>query len=77
MLVLERCDPARNMARYYVLSVEPTLFGEAALVRQWGRLGTRGRQRIELHLNPAIAAVALDSWLRAKLRRGYRLRPPP
>ena len=26
VLVLERVDRARNMARYYVLSVEPTLF---------------------------------------------------
>ena len=26
-LVLERRDPARNMARFYVLTIEPTLFG--------------------------------------------------
>lgn len=33
VLVLERRDPALNMARFYVLSIEPTLFGDAALVR--------------------------------------------
>ena len=27
LLVLERRDPARNMARFYVLTIEPTLFG--------------------------------------------------
>jgi hypothetical protein len=36
-IVLERRDPTRNMARYYVLSLEPSLFGDTALVRQWGR----------------------------------------
>jgi predicted DNA-binding WGR domain protein len=34
ILVLERQDESCNMARYYVLSVEPTLFGDAALVRE-------------------------------------------
>jgi hypothetical protein len=30
LLILARVDPAR----YYVLSVEPTLFGDTALVRE-------------------------------------------
>jgi predicted DNA-binding WGR domain protein len=38
-LVLDRCDPSCNMARYYVLSIEPSLFGDASLIRQWGRIG--------------------------------------
>jgi len=33
MLVLERRNASRNMARFYVLAIEPTLFGEMALVR--------------------------------------------
>jgi hypothetical protein len=32
-VILDRHDPARNMARYYVLSIEPSLFGDTALVR--------------------------------------------
>ncbi|WP_346658164.1 WGR domain-containing protein [Bradyrhizobium sp. 138] len=40
-LVLEPCDPARNMARFYVLTIEPPLFGDTALLREWGRLGQR------------------------------------
>ena len=41
-IVLERVDPARNIARYYVLSIEPTLFRakpesvSAALSRRGG-----------------------------------------
>ena len=37
LLVLERRDDSRNMARYYVLSIEPTLFGESALIRECRR----------------------------------------
>ncbi|MGO9057494.1 MAG: WGR domain-containing protein, partial [Candidatus Binataceae bacterium] len=36
---LERIDPERNAFRYYVLSIEPTLFEEPSLVREWGRVG--------------------------------------
>ena len=39
VLLLERVDRIKNMARYYVLSVEPTLFAESSLVRRWGRIG--------------------------------------
>jgi predicted DNA-binding WGR domain protein len=48
-LVLERRDPAANMARFYVLALEETLFGDAALVREWGRIGTTGQRKVELH----------------------------
>ena len=34
-ILLELIDPTQNMARYYVLSIEPTLFGDSALVREW------------------------------------------
>jgi|RhiMethySRZTD1v2_1073278.scaffolds.fasta_scaffold1553572_2 predicted DNA-binding WGR domain protein len=76
LLVFERHDPARNMARFYVLSIEPTLFGDAALVREWGRLGTRGRRRLDLFREEAAAREALDVWLARKLQRGYRARAP-
>lgn len=73
-VILYRRDPAANMARFYVLSIEESLFGEAALVREWGRIGTAGRRRVELHEDGRRAAQALAVWLRRKQRRGYRLR---
>ncbi|WP_343044844.1 WGR domain-containing protein [Allomesorhizobium camelthorni] len=42
VLHLRRIDPDRNMARFYNLTIEPTLFGTASLVREWGRIGTFG-----------------------------------
>jgi predicted DNA-binding WGR domain protein len=74
MLVLERRDASRNMARFYVLAIEPTLFGEMALVREWGRIGSWGRRRLDLHPNHAAAAESLDAWLVRKARRGYQVR---
>jgi predicted DNA-binding WGR domain protein len=73
-LVLDRVDAAQNMARYYVLSIEPALFEQAALVREWGRVGKRGGRRIELHASPQNARVALEAWLCRKMKRGYLLR---
>jgi predicted DNA-binding WGR domain protein len=73
-LVLDRCDPTCNMARYYVLSVEPSLFGETALVREWGRIGLPGQRRIELYENQSHAVEALEMWLRRTRRCGHLLR---
>ena len=73
LLVLERVDPTRNMNRYYVLSVTASLFGDTALVREWGRRGQGGQHRIELHAEEAGAGEALQAWLRRKVRRGYAI----
>ncbi|MBP1299933.1 WGR domain-containing protein [Bradyrhizobium elkanii] len=75
-LVLQRCDPARNMARFYVLTIEPTLFGDTALVREWGRLGQRGRRRMDLFAGRVQAIEALEAWLARKTRRGYVPKSP-
>ncbi len=75
ILVLDRRDDSSNMARYYVLSVQQTVFGESALVREWGRIGARGRRRLDVYSSAAEAGEALDAWLARKVRRGYRLRP--
>lgn len=73
---LERINPDANMARYYAASIEQTLFGDSALVREWGRIGARrGQRRLDLFPSVAIAQRALDKLVAAKLRRGYRTRP--
>jgi predicted DNA-binding WGR domain protein len=75
LVVMDRIDPARNMARYYVLSIEPTLFDASSLAREWGRIGRRGRRRIELYRDHNNARIALAAWLARKVRRGYKTRP--
>ena len=74
MLVLERRDARCNKARFYVLAIEPTLFGDAGLVREWGRIGSRGRRRLDLHADMETAGEALEMWLARKAQRGYKLK---
>ena len=73
-VILERTDPANNVARYYVLSVEATLFARNTLVRRWGRIGSTGRQRLEFFESRDTAGLALEAWLARKRKRGYALR---
>lgn len=71
-LYVERTDPSKNMARYYALSIEPNLFGEACLIRRWGRIGAKGQRR-EHHFRREDEAVDLFlELLRKKRLRGYR-----
>jgi predicted DNA-binding WGR domain protein len=71
-LHLQRINPARNMARFYSLSVEHDLFGCDVLVRQWGRLGTFGHVRLDEHGSEGAALAALSALKASKVRRGYR-----
>ncbi len=37
-LVFDKRDSAGNMAHYYVLSIEPSLLGDASRIRECGRI---------------------------------------
>ena len=68
---LARVRPALNEWRFYRMEVWPDLFGGALLMRQWGRIGTEGRRRLDPHPDPGSALNALARIARAKRRRGY------
>lgn len=73
-LYVERKDRARNMARFYSLSIDANLFGELSLTRRWGRIGTKGQVMIH-HFEREKDAVALFlDLIRQKRARGYRTR---
>jgi predicted DNA-binding WGR domain protein len=40
---LRRIDATRNMHRFYRLDVQPDFFVGVLLVKEWGRIGARGR----------------------------------
>lgn len=68
---MTRRDPSLNMARFYRVVLQPTLFGEVSIIRNWGRIGTRGQSMIETYDTQDTAqdhAVLLE---RQKRRRGY------
>lgn len=70
--LLFRTDPAQNMARFYLLAIEPTLFGGSSLMRCWGRIGTKGQLKIDLFDTAVEAREAAGKLLHGKLKRGYR-----
>lgn len=71
MMTLRRFDHTRNMARFYALTLEPSLFGEVILVRRWGRIGTHGRKAENWFAASESAEAALGRIVAQKLRRGY------
>jgi predicted DNA-binding WGR domain protein len=80
---LRRIDPDRNMARFYSMSVQPNLFGEWALLREWGRIGSAGRLvsgrfASEQEARPCDGGVCqseAQQRLRARLRRVFCVCP--
>ncbi|MGE4049326.1 MAG: WGR domain-containing protein [Acetobacteraceae bacterium] len=64
--------PEQNEWRFYRMEVWPDLFGRALLMRQWGRIGTEGRRRLDAHPDRDTAAQALAKLLHQKRRRGYQ-----
>ncbi|MEI4234179.1 WGR domain-containing protein [Roseovarius sp. D22-M7] len=68
---LRREDPTKNMRRFYKMVVQRDLFGGASLIREWGRLGSPGKLRVDHHLDEGHAVNALINLMTAKRRRGY------
>lgn len=71
MIYLTKTDPGRNMARFYSLDIQPTLFGEWAVMKEWGRIGRRGQCRSALFVGLAEAEAAQAHELKRRDRRGY------
>ena len=80
MIVLTRTDDDRNMRRFYALDVAPTLFGEWALITEWGRVMPKacGARRLVRHgsaphfADEASASAARTTRIAIKQRRGYQ-----
>lgn len=69
---LHRIDAAQNMRRYYSIAIQPTLFGGASVIRNWGRIGSGGQTMMETFDHADDADTALFRLERSKRRRGYR-----
>lgn len=69
---MKRIDPTQNMRRFYALAIQPTLFGGASVIRNWGRIGTDGRSMMETYDRSSDAVAALGRLFQQKRRRGYR-----
>jgi predicted DNA-binding WGR domain protein len=73
MLYLERRNPAQNMQRFYAFTVTRTLFGQWAVIREWGRIGHPGTVRETWVATEDEALEAVLQLRERKEKRGYRL----
>jgi len=69
---MRRIDSTQNMRRFYSLAIQPTLFGGASVVRNWGRIGTNGQSMMDTYDKPEEALMTMAKLERTKRRRGYR-----
>jgi len=70
--ILRRIDADENLDRFYELTLEPTLFGEWAVVRRWGRFQGPGQKRETWFQSPSPAQSYMNKLYRQKLRKGYQ-----
>ena len=72
MAFLTSTEPTRNIDRFYVVDVTPTLFGEWALVREWGRRGSPGTVGLSSYQRRNEAETAERCTIKRRLQYGYR-----
>jgi predicted DNA-binding WGR domain protein len=71
MVVLTRRDPPKNLHRFYVVNLGPSLFGEWTLWREWGRIGSPGTVRTTSYERQQDAHEAEQRIIRRRLSHGY------
>ena len=69
----ESVNAAENRRRFYDLVWQPTLFGEGALVRTWGRQGQPGTARATFYPGRDNAQSEIRQVVRRRLAHGYRV----
>ncbi|MCX4027578.1 WGR domain-containing protein [Endozoicomonas sp. SM1973] len=75
MICLKLSDPETNTHKFYTLLIQKDLFGNWALLRQWGRVGTKGAVKVDTFDSYEKALIALERVKHEKLRKGYTLKP--
>ena len=66
-------DPDRNRYRFYTLAWQPSLFGGGAIVRHWGRIGTKGQWRAIFFGSREDAQKTVEEILRRRMGHGYQV----
>jgi len=70
-IVLTRIRPEKNERRFYAIDISRDMFGHTSVSRNWGRIGTSGRQRYDPYPDIGKAQKALDAIANSKRKRGY------
>ena len=70
-LVLYRRNLEQGRARFFSLAIERDLFGTIRLVHNWGFVGSKGQENVEIFPDEAEATQALEAWAAAQRQKGY------
>lgn len=70
---LECRNPDANKFRFYAIHVTKTIFGDWAIIREWGRIGSPGTVREEWFDDEHQAFSRANSIVQHRVRRGYCL----
>ena len=70
-LVLYRRELEQGRARFFSLMIERDLFGTVRLVRNWGFVGSKGQEKVEVFPDETKAAEALEGWAHTQRQKGY------
>ena len=74
LVVMKRLEPEENMDRWYLVTIQATLFAPVAVVTAWGSNQTAYQQmRASPAGSVAEATSMADEIVRAKLKRGYAI----
>ena len=57
--------------KFYTLLIQQDLFGKWSLLRQWGRMGTKGQTQIDTFDSYEEACAVQDRLVKEKRRKGY------
>ena len=70
---LECRDSLRNKQRFYAIHITQTIFGEWAVIKEWGRIGSPGTVREEWFDEESQAISKANSIVKRRVQRGYCL----
>ncbi len=71
VLRLLRTDPEGAVRRFYLVTVQPDLFGGAALVAETGQVGSPGSTTTRFFPDEGLAVDALSEVAKRKVKQGY------
>jgi predicted DNA-binding WGR domain protein len=74
MIVLNRLDPTENVNRWYLVSIQATLFHPCAVIIAWGRRDNDFQRWRAIPVeNQAQANQLAEKIVSKKIKRGYRV----
>lgn len=76
MILLSHVEPTDNLNRWYLVSIQATLFSPCAVIIAWGRRDNDFQQWRAIPVDtPDNAQELVAKIVKKKLQRGYRICP--